>query len=197
MNTETSQPQERSSKQGVFWVIKSPKLGNVLHDSLKFSLSLLTISFAPLIWPPSGSLRSLGLLSTLGFSHRLSICGNQSPKFRQTFITSCSEVFVYLSEQLLEKHSLFLVTFVGQWEWDFMHFGFNPCISPGFRIWQPTPVSLPGEFHGQMSLAGYSPWSRKESDTTEQLTTTPGITMKAGNSSEANKGEMGSIYRDR
>ena len=33
------------------------------------------------------------------------------------------------------------------------------------RKWQPTPVFLPGEF-----LAGYSPWGRKESDTTEQLT---------------------------
>ena len=28
-----------------------------------------------------------------------------------------------------------------------------------------TPVFLPGEFHGQRSLAGYSPWGRKESDT--------------------------------
>ena len=33
----------------------------------------------------------------------------------------------------------------------------------------PTPVSWPREFHGQKSLAGYSPWSHKESDTTEQL----------------------------
>ena len=31
----------------------------------------------------------------------------------------------------------------------------------------PTPVFSPGEFHGQRSLAGYSPWGRKESDTTE------------------------------
>ena len=29
--------------------------------------------------------------------------------------------------------------------------------------------SILPEFHGQRSLAGYSPWSRKESDTTEQL----------------------------
>ena len=36
--------------------------------------------------------------------------------------------------------------------------------------WKPTPLFLPGEFHGQRSLAGYSPWSRKELDTTEQLT---------------------------
>ena len=34
----------------------------------------------------------------------------------------------------------------------------------------PTPVFLPGEFHGQRSLAGYSPWGPKESDTTERLT---------------------------
>ena len=36
--------------------------------------------------------------------------------------------------------------------------------------WQPTPVFLPGKFHRQRSLMGYSPWSHKESDTTEQLT---------------------------
>ena len=35
------------------------------------------------------------------------------------------------------------------------------------RKWQPTPVFLPGEFHGQKSLAGYSPWGCKELDTTE------------------------------
>ena len=32
---------------------------------------------------------------------------------------------------------------------------------------QPTPVSLPGESHGQRTLVGYSSWGRKESDTTE------------------------------
>ena len=35
------------------------------------------------------------------------------------------------------------------------------------RAWQPTPVFLPGESHEQRSLAGYSPWDGKESDTTE------------------------------
>ena len=33
----------------------------------------------------------------------------------------------------------------------------------------PTPVLLPGESHGQRSLAGHSPRGRKESDTTERL----------------------------
>ena len=35
------------------------------------------------------------------------------------------------------------------------------------RKWQPTPVFLRGESHGQRSRAGYSPWGRRESDTTE------------------------------
>ena len=35
--------------------------------------------------------------------------------------------------------------------------------------WQPTPVFLPGEFHGQRSLVGYSPWRNGESERTEQL----------------------------
>ena len=38
---------------------------------------------------------------------------------------------------------------------------------PWGRAWQPTPVFLPRESHGQRSLAGYSPQGRKESDTTD------------------------------
>ena len=47
---------------------------------------------------------------------------------------------------------------------------FHPCIGkiPWSRKWQPTPVFLPGESHGQRSLVGYSPWGRKELDTTER-----------------------------
>ena len=37
------------------------------------------------------------------------------------------------------------------------------------RKWQPTPVFLPGESHGQRSLVGYSPRGPKESDMTERL----------------------------
>ena len=47
--------------------------------------------------------------------------------------------------------------------------GFDPCI--GKVLWRRerllTPVFLPGEFQGQRSLAGYSPWGYKESDMTE------------------------------
>ena len=38
--------------------------------------------------------------------------------------------------------------------------------NPWRRKWQPTPVFLPGEFHGERNLAGYSTWDCKELDTT-------------------------------
>ena len=38
---------------------------------------------------------------------------------------------------------------------------------PWRREWQPSLVFLPGKFHGQRSLAVYSPWDYKDSDTTE------------------------------
>ena len=41
---------------------------------------------------------------------------------------------------------------------------------PWRRIWQHTPLFLPGKFHGQRSLVGYSPCSSKEQDSTERLT---------------------------
>ena len=47
--------------------------------------------------------------------------------------------------------------------WQCRRCGFNPWVGkiPRRRKWQPTPVFLCGESHGQRSLAGYSPWGRK------------------------------------
>ena len=42
---------------------------------------------------------------------------------------------------------------------------------PAWRIPQMEDNLLPGEFYGQRSLAGYSPWGRKESNVTERLST--------------------------
>ena len=51
---------------------------------------------------------------------------------------------------------------------DIRHAGLIPgWESPWRRACQLAPVFLPGEFLGQRSLAGYSPWCPKESDTTE------------------------------
>ena len=52
--------------------------------------------------------------------------------------------------------------------------GWEPPLEPVPRVtwrraWQPTPVLLPGEFHGQRSLASYYPWGCRESDTLTPL----------------------------
>ena len=49
---------------------------------------------------------------------------------------------------------------------------FDPWIGkmPWKKKWQPTPVLLPGKFHGERNLVGYSPWGYKESDMTEHST---------------------------
>ena len=39
------------------------------------------------------------------------------------------------------------------------------------RQWHPTPICLPGKFHGLRSLVGYNPWGCTELDTNEQLST--------------------------
>ena len=65
-----------------------------------------------------------------------------------------------------------MASLVAQWQRICLQFR-RPGLSPWVgkilwrRKWQPTPVSLPGEFHGQSSLAGLSPWGRKEAGTTE------------------------------
>ena len=84
------------------------------------------------------------------------------------------------------------------------------CRRPGFdfwirkipwrREWLPASVFLPGEFHEQRSLAGYSPWGCQELDTTEWLSTAQhstaqGITRASqvaqGKESACNAGDTG------
>ena len=48
-----------------------------------------------------------------------------------------------------------------------------------WRIWQTTPVFLPGESRGQRSLAGHSPWGHKKSDTTEVSYTQRNYTVES------------------
>ena len=47
--------------------------------------------------------------------------------------------------------------------------GFNSSVGkiPWRRVWQPTPVFLPGESHGQRSLADYHRLGCKKLDVTE------------------------------
>ena len=71
--------------------------------------------------------------------------------------------------------------------------GFDPWFRkiPWRRKWQPTPVFLPGESHGQRSLVGYSPQGCKELDMTEQLST---CTHTLTHTCEPCEGQYWSLY---
>ena len=55
-----------------------------------------------------------------------------------------------------------------EWAWQCRRCRFCPWVGkiPWRRNWPPTPIYLPGESHGQRSLASYSPWGHEESDMT-------------------------------
>ena len=56
--------------------------------------------------------------------------------------------------------------------------------NPWRRAWQPTPIFLPGESHGQRSLAGYSPQCLKELDMTHVTTHTMLIILNNNNNND-------------
>ena len=66
------------------------------------------------------------------------LCDNKAKMYVCVCIYIC--IYIYVSRRL-------------------KRYGFDPWVRkiPWRRAWQPTSVFLPGESHGQRSLAGYSP----------------------------------------
>ena len=69
---------------------------------------------------------------------------------------------------------IFIIGLLWWLRWQRIHLqcrrlGFNSWVRkiPWRREWLLTAVFLPGEFHGQRSLVGYSPWGHKELDMTD------------------------------
>ena len=101
----------------------------------------------------------------LAVQHLLLICFLDTVCIPQLFCTSQAALVVKNSLPMQETQEMQVRSWVRKIPWR--------------RAWQPTPVSLPGETHGQRSLAGYSPWGRRESDMTEaaEHTCTPIFTF--------------------
>ena len=113
--------------------------------------------------PVQGSLSSTGSLPPLlsiPAVVNLSMCGTSTPSCTRSTRTELGLKPFCKSD----KESACQCRNCRRWE-------FNPWGRkiPWRRKWQPTPVLLPGESHGQRSLSGYSPRGCKESDTTERL----------------------------
>ena len=73
---------------------------------------------------------------------------------------------------------------------------FHPWVgkTPWRRKWQPAPVFLARESHGQRSLVGYSPWDRKELDMTERTCSLTLEALHTGNPWAQTNGEDCSPY---
>ena len=163
------------------WLSATPRTG-VHQASLSFTISLWEdrIDWFDLI-AVQGTLKSL-------LQHKLKASILRRSVFfmvqlSHPFMTTRKTPLLWLHGRLLAKWCLrFLICcvvigFPGgasgkkspcQFKWCKRH-GCDPWVRkiPWRRAWQPTPVFLPGESHGQRWLVGYSPWGQKESDTAE------------------------------
>ena len=91
--------------------------------------------------------------------------GSHSACFKETVLVA--EIVICDIKAMYKREFILLLLLLGgsdvkESAWN-VDLGKIPCR----RKWQPTPIFLPGEFHGQRSLAGYSLWGCRESDTTE------------------------------
>ena len=126
--------------------------------------SIYPIIISPLSRDPECflSLRCcVGNLSSLTFI-RSSVIGLRAPRVWIYAHPWCLKVETWLSISLFTPHTMLYIQVSP----------FDPWVGkiPWRRAWWPTPVFLPGEFHRQRSLVGYSPWSCKESDMTKWQT---------------------------
>ena len=67
----------------------------------------------------------------------------------------------------IQQASHFVNSFIGTLSYPFTYIHTSMATFSWERAWQPIPIFLSGESHGQRSLAGYSPKGHKELDTTE------------------------------
>ena len=119
--------------------------------------------------------------SAKNFLGKKKVCENYSSRFEQKYTLAQVKTewqFSHVSFFYKERkkwnlygsteyfHGASLVAQIAESAGNARRPGFNPCIGkiPCRREWQLTPVFLPGEFHGQRSLAGYSTWGHKEVD---------------------------------
>ena len=95
-------------------------------------------------------------------THSIRIIGfswnRRTLNFVEAFMFKFIKTQASLVVQMVKNLPIMQETWVWSLGWDF----------PWKRKWLPTLVFLPGEFHDQKTLVGYSPWGHKELDTTDK-----------------------------
>ena len=81
------------------------------------------------------------------------------PEFRENAFSFSPLKIMFVTGLLWVSPGALVVKNLPAYAGDVKRYWFDPWVekTPWKRAWQPTPVFLPGESHGQRSLAGYSP----------------------------------------
>ena len=109
------------------------------------------------------------LMSTYGFTTRY--CVPLLCLFKNFHNKSFIHIYVYnMSRASLVAQMV--KNLPAMWETQLRSLGQEDPLEKGMATHSSILVFLPGEFHGQRKLMGYSPWGRKELDMTEPLTHT-------------------------
>ena len=114
-------------------------------------------------WPHGVVLAYIQVVFWNGCGVWLRVCGEPSPSQVKSWLRKVSLFFAELASQVV------LVVKNPPANAGDMRLRFDPWVRkiPWRKAWQPTPVFLPGESHGQRSLVGYSSRGCKKSDTSE------------------------------
>ena len=157
------------------WTARRSNLSILEEINPEYSLEGLMLKlklqyFGHLMWRADSFEKTLMLGKIEGGRRR----GRQSLRWLDGITDSMDVSLSKLQELVMDRRAWWAAVHGVAKSWtrlrDWTKLFFSSYLPPLRREWQPTPVFLPGEFQGQRSRMGYSPWGRKDSDTTEQLT---------------------------
>ena len=183
----------RTSHSPASWSFKlTPQTLEVLVFSLCFWISASGFAFISFC-----EFRFSKLSSSLGDFPHPTVNSQSKKKYIYFYLSSVGcfvlgypQGFPFLPIPTSRFHGAGCTIFAGKIAWTLQNLGFpggavvktcqcgrhkrcrfDPWVGkiPWRRKWQPTPVFLPGKSNGQRSLAGYSPWGYKESDTKHRV----------------------------
>ena len=141
------------------WITKSTDPQVKLKES-EVAQSCLTLCVPMDCSLPGSSVHGIFQARILGWGAISFSRGSSQPRdWTWVSLTVDRHFTIWAIREVIKNHLPMQGTWVRSLGWEV----------PWRRKWKSTPGLLPGKSHGQRSLVGYSPWGRKESDTTERL----------------------------
>ena len=126
------------------------------------SPAVLLLFYPPLLSLYSWTIETVSVLISLS-----ALCRRTITSLPTMSLNCISSTHLYLSSEIRVPTILLMMSSLNSKLYIFIFLRYYGIAWR--RQWHPTPVLLPGKYHGRRSLVGCSPWGRWESDTTERL----------------------------